>query len=227
MKKMSDLFYECAYGGNYKSVGKDVNYKFIENGSNLEIYFEGSHEKIDWFRNFFFFPIKRKPYKDMETPYRVHRGFLQAWKEVEDIIINKICEDDDNGSYKWKHITVVGYSHGGALSAFCTESVWYWRPDLRESGLVGYGFEAPRMFGQWRFPKELKERWNNFTVIRTNNDLVTHCPPVIFGFRHVGKLLKVKGDISLVSENVPNCIKAHFPQVVNDALYNYENEDIK
>lgn len=224
MKKMSDLFYECAYGGNYKSVGKDVNYKFIEDGSNLEIYFEGSHEKIDWFRNFFFFPIKRKPYKDMETPYRVHRGFLQAWKEVEDIIINKICEDDDNGSYKWKHITVVGYSHGGSLTFFTTECIWYWRPDLRDDRFKSYAFESPRVFGGFKIPKHLKERWKAMTVVRVGSDIVTHMPPVIFKFCHAETLLHLNGNYMLVDKKLPRCVKYHFPEVVYNALLLYEKD---
>ena len=55
----------------------------------------------------------------MEIPYYVHRGFLAAWKEVEDIIINKIS----NPAYK--QIVTVGYSHGGALAGLCHECVWY------------------------------------------------------------------------------------------------------
>ena len=53
----------------------------------------------------------------MEVSYRVHRGFLAAWKEVEDIIIAKIKDP------KWTKIVTVGYSHGGALAGFCHECV--------------------------------------------------------------------------------------------------------
>lgn len=222
--KLSELFKKCAWDIHYTNVNDWVSYAFVEENSDLYIYFQGSCEVKDWLANFLF---KRKPYKDMETPYKVHRGFLQAWKEVEDIIIAKICEDDENGSYKWKHITVVGYSHGGALAAFCHECVWYWRPDLREKGLVGYGFEAPRIFGQWRLSEKLAERWNNFTVIRTNNDLVTHCPPAIFRYRHVGSIMTIEGDVSLVeSKWIPDCIKSHYPQVVYDALTKLEESII-
>ena len=89
----------------------------------------------------------------MEIPYRVHRGFLEAWKEVEDIIIDKILEKDVDGNFCWKHIVVVGYSHGGALAAFCHEGVWFHRPDLREEGLEGYGLEATRIYGGWHVKK--------------------------------------------------------------------------
>lgn len=221
--KLSKLFHKCAYEIHYEQIGDSVNYAFVEDTKTktLEIYFQGSNSITDWVRNFLF---GKKPYKDMEITYRVHRGFLSAWKTVEDTIIAKICEDDDNG-YKWKHIIIVGYSHGGALAGFCHECVWFWRPDLRESGLEGYGFEAPRFYAGFRVRKELLQRWEHFTVIRTNNDIVTHCPPVIFGYSHVGSILKVKGDTSLVdSKWIPRCVKSHYPQVVYDALIKYEEE---
>ena len=219
MLKMSELFWTCHCGVRYQTAGDDVNYAFVEDGSTLYIYFQGSNSTTDWIRNFLF---KKRPYKDMGIPYRVHRGFLAAWKEVEDIIIEKIKEGEPN--YKWQHIVVVGYSHGGALAAFCHECVWYWRPDLRESGLVGYGFEAPRIFGGWRVPANLQERWSRFTVIRTGHDIVTYCPPCIFRFCHVGEILHIDGDISVVKQRVPKCVKYHFPEVVYGALINYENK---
>ena len=101
-------------------------------------------------------------------------------------------EKDEEGNYKWARIVVVGYSHGGALAALCHECVWYNREDLREGdALLGFGFEAPRIYAGWRMPKALKERWKNFTVYRNKNDIVTHLPPVLFGFRHVGKMKKI------------------------------------
>lgn len=233
MKKLSELFYECAYVDNWQVVGNDVNYKFVEEDDTLYIYWQGSSSVTDWIRNFLF---KRTPYKDMNIPYKVHRGFLTAWKEAEDIIINKITEtrtitvkDEDKKRdklekvYKYKHIVVVGYSHGGALCCLSHEAVWYHRPDLRESGLESYAFESPRMYGGFFVKKALRERWRTLTVIRTNNDLVTHCPPCIFRYCHVGTILKLKGDTSLVDKKwTPKCIKSHYPQVVYDACLKYE-----
>ena len=184
--KLSELFALCESGVHYETAGHDVNYAFKEEGSTLYIFFQGSSGAVDWFRNFFFFPTSKKPYRDMDEPYKVHSGFLAAWKEVEDIIINKVTEKEGNG-FKWKHITVVGYSHGGSLTFFTTECVWYWRPDLRDGGFESYAFESPRVFHGWHIPKRLKCRWANMTVIRTGRDLVTHLPPHLFRFRHVTK----------------------------------------
>lgn len=228
MKKLSELFALCDYEIEYQEIGDDVNYAFLEEGEHLYIFFEGSASIADWWRNFWFFPKSKKPYKNMDIPFKVHRGFLAAWKEVEDVIMNKIVEKAPGGdSLKWKHITIVGYSHGGALAAFCHEMVYFYRPDLRQDGFEGYGFEAPRILSCFRVPKRLKPRWEKFTVIRTNYDLVTHCPPWFFRFCHVGRMLKIKGDRSLVKEDIPNIIKDHFPQVVLQALINAENKEIK
>ena len=105
--KLSELFHNCAYEIEYQQAGDSVNYAFVEDGSALYIYFEGSNSISDWVRNFLF---TKKPYKDMQIPYRVHRGFLAAWKTVEDIIIAKVCEKI-NGKYKYDSVTIVGYSH--------------------------------------------------------------------------------------------------------------------
>ena len=227
MNKLAELFQNCAYTVEYQQAGDSVNYAFVEKGDSLEIYFQGSNSITDWVRNFLF---KKRPYKDMNIPYRVHRGFLAAWKTVEDIIIAKIKEVKNPKAPlelqepKWKHITVIGYSHGGALAGFCHECVWFWRPDLRRSGLEGYGFEAPRFYGGWKVKECLQQRWETFKVIRTNNDIVTHCPPSLFRFCHVGKILKVKGDTSLAPKKwyMPKCVKSHYPEVVFNALLNIE-----
>lgn len=222
--KLSKLFHKCAYDVHYEQVGDSVNYAFEEDieNSTLYIYFQGSNSITDWVRNFLF---PAKPYKDMEIPYRVHRGFLAAWKTVEDIIIEKITEiDKPSPLYKWKHIVVIGYSHGGALAGFCHECVWYYRPDLRREGLIGFGFEAPRFYAGWKVKEVLKQRWEHFYIIRNNNDIVTHCPPVLFRFCHVGDIKKVHGDTSLVESRCFKCIKSHFPECVYDGLVKSENE---
>jgi len=235
MKKMSYLFAKCN-SIDYDVVGEDVNYKFIEEGRTLYIYFQGSSSVTDWIRNFLF---GKKPYKDMKIPYRVHRGFLKAWKEVEDLVIEKITERKlstantleemsgilVNQEYQWKEIIIVGYSHGGALAQFAHECVWFYRPDLRKEGLTTYAFEAPRIYAGYRVKKSLRERWTNCFVIRNNNDIVTHCPPRLFGYADINKeqMIQIHGDISSVTQwYIPKCIKSHYPQPVYDGLVKYE-----
>ena len=177
--QLYQLFEECQSAYEWQEQGNHVDYKYYRIRNTLFIFFAGSNEKIDWIRNFAF---KKKPYKEMSLEYKVHGGFLAAWKEVEDTIGSLIADETI------EKIVICGYSHGGALAGFCHEYCWFHRPDLRVNGLVGYGFEAPRMFGAKSVPDDLKERWETFTVIRNCNDIVPCCPPKCMGFCHPGKV---------------------------------------
>lgn len=185
-----DLFRTCAYDIRYQQVGKDVNYAFREEGQTLYIFFEGSDGRMDWRRNLRFW---KRPYKSMETKYWVHAGFLAAWKEVQDIVIQKIQEKTRDGGYRFQKIYSIGYSHGGALAAFAHECCWFHREDIRKK-IYGIGFEAPRILGGFRVKRQIKERWNQFVVFRNRQDLVTHLPPAWMGFRHVGRVVRIGGD---------------------------------
>ena len=203
--KLSDLFRECAYGGNWQVAGIDTDYKFIENGSTLYCYFKGSDSPIDWFRNFDF---KQKVY----GLFKVHRGFYQAYKEVRNIILDKVYEND------YKSIVVVGYSHGSALAQLCHQDLRYHFPSINTQT---FAFESPRCL---KVPKKLRPYWDNLTTIRNGSDLVTHLPPRIFDFDDLGKMVKIKGDTSLVKNHLLKCIKYHFPQCVLDGLIKREKE---
>lgn len=206
--KLSDLFRMNVWDFKYDQIGDSVNYKFIEKGNILYIFFEGSNSITDWVRNFLF---SKRPYKKMETPFRVHRGFLSAWKEIEDLIIAKISDK------KYQTIIIVGYSHGGALAGLCHECVWFHRPDIRKN-IYGFGFEAPRFYAAFKVKKQLKERWENFYVIRTGKDIVTYAPPSIFGYCHVGQLISIPAETCHLDKKLPECIKAHYPLVVHQSL---------
>lgn len=162
-------------------MGVAANYALKRENDLLYILFQDSDGKVDW-KNNLDFPAKA--YKRMnKTVWFAHRGFLKVWKEIEPYLAPYVADTSV------KKIVVAGYSHGGALALLCHEYVWYHRPDLHSS-LQGYGFGAPRVF--WGIKnKLLKKRWEQFTVIRNINDLVTHLPPAFLGFTHVGELLKI------------------------------------
>ena len=211
-----DLFEICNRDDYYHNADK-VSYKFIEDGDTLYIYFEPSNGKVDWLHNFMF---KKKPYKDMKMPYRVHKGFLKCWKTIEDVIIHKINECDDTSNEKlWKKIIIVGYSHGGALAVLCHECCWYHRPDIRDN-IKTIAFEGPRVYGAFRVKKKLRERWKNFRLLRNSTDIVTHLPPVIFGYTHVGSVIKIN------NKNKIHFIQNHTSEAVKESLQSYQhNED--
>mgnify|MGYP002521530496 FL=1 len=177
----SQLFEICQDPWDWKTVGDHVNYKTTLIRKTLFIFFQGSQEKIDWVRNFSF---KRKPYKDMPIEYKIHGGFLAAWKEVEDTIGTLISDKT-----AVTRIIICGYSHGAALAALCHEYCWFHREDLDDgNNLIGFGFEPPRIFGSKEVPSALMERWANFTTFINCRDIVPHLPPKCFGFSHVGKI---------------------------------------
>lgn len=210
-----ELFVNCAYDVPYEEIGDHVNYAFVEDGRTLYIYFQGSNGDVDWRRNFSFW---KRPYKDMDNPYRVHAGFMKAWKEVEDVVIEKILSKDAEGAFRWNKIITIGYSHGGALAAFCHECVWYHRPDIA-ADCWGIGFEAPRIYAGFLFRKKLRARWKNFRVFRNRQDLVTHVPPRAFGFHHVGELVKIGGrwkPFAAIGHGLRSAIHGNWAAVVED-----------
>lgn len=149
----------------------------------LYLLFEKSNGATDW-KNNLDFPAK--PYREMEERWFVHRGFLRVFKTIEPLIAADIAD------MRVKKIVISGYSHGAALALLCHEYCVYHRPDIAEN-IVGYGFGCPRVV--WGFlRKKIKSRFKNFTVVRNCRDIVTHLPPWIFGYRHVGKVLHVGRD---------------------------------
>lgn len=233
MNLVSELFNKCAYELSYDTVGNDVNYKFVEGtGGVLYIYFQGSNSATDWVENFRFWPKVKYFFRNLFHHRRkyvfgfgnaklyYHRGFLDCFEQVKPIIIKKIQTKavtpnlTRNSKFKWKYkykrIIIVGYSHGAALAGICYETCRRYRPDLVPfETLEGHCFEAPRWLWNSRKHDEL---WRGCIVYRNHTDIVTHCPPALFGFRfpceviHIGKKVKY------------GPFKSHFPGNVYNSL---------
>lgn len=183
----------------YNHVENDGSY-YIHHGCDgrkLEVYFEWSNGKLDWKHNFMF---PAKPYRHMKNMWFCHRGFLKVWKAIEPHISADLLDP------KVEEIHIVGYSHGGAIAQLCYEYVKFNRPDIK---VTGVGFGAPRVF--WGFArKAVKKRFEGFAVIRNGCDLITHLPPMLFGFYHVCDVYEI-GEYE-------GPIKDHYPERYLDAL---------
>ena len=193
------LFKKCVYG-TYIHVENAGDYYTERIGTVLYIYLECSHGRRDWLNNLDF---PAKPYKRMgQVTWFAHRGFVRVWKSIEPYLEELVSDKTLTG------ITIVGYSHGAALAVLCHEYVWYHRPDLRHK-IQGYGFGCPRVFWGFKTP-QLARRWKGFTVLRNIDDVVTHMPPAIWGFSHVGKMIRIgeKGKYSKIDAHRPENIIA-------------------
>lgn len=198
---MKNKFIACN-SRTYTTVENGASYAVERDGETLRLYFERSNSAEDW-KNNFDFPAR--PYRKMKNMWFCHRGFLKVWKSIEPYIAGNICD------LTVSKIEVVGYSHGAAVALLCYEYVKFNRPDVEASGV---GFGCPRVL--WGFAgRAVKNRFRGFVVVRNGRDIVTHVPPLLFGFRHVGKLLTIGRGKSA------GIIKDHFPEAYEQNLNNF------
>ncbi len=193
---MLNKFNACL-NASYTTIENDGSFAARREGNTLKLFFEWSNGREDWLNNINF---PAKPYRQMKNLWFCHRGFLKVWKSIEPYIEKNILD------LSVSKIEIVGYSHGAAIALLCYEYVKFNRPDVDVSGV---GFGCPRVF--WGFArKNVMQRFNGFIVVRNGRDIVTHLPPLIFGFRHVGEVLKIGK-----SEGI---IKDHYPERYIEAL---------
>lgn len=205
-----DRIFKNIMNAKYTHTENDGDFAIERKGKNIWFFFQHSNSKIDW-KNNFNFPAK--PYKDMGVKWYCHRGFLKVWKSIEPYI-NEVLQDKTI-----ENVYIGGYSHGGAIATLCHEYVWFHRPDLREN-LFTVVFGSPRVYWGLRVKKELKERWENLTIVKNGSDIVTHLPPAIFGFKHVGEILKLEPK-TIVEHTKINCVNCHYPDNYYISLCNY------
>ena len=162
--KYLELFKGClTRAGSYMHTYEGGSY-LIEYDSvsrQINIWLEWSNGFSDWGNNFSF---AVKPYKFMETTWKVHGGFLRVWKSVESYI-----KDTLDKYYEIPKIRIVGYSHGAALAMLCHEYCVFNYPN---AVVETYAFGCPQVL-KGKYSTELLSRWDNFTVIKNYDDIVT------------------------------------------------------
>ena len=195
--KLSELFNRCLRA-KYIHTVEDGDYAIEREGDTLYLLFQWSHSHMDWVSNFDF---PARAYKNGEDKWRVHRGFLRVWKAMRDEIERKVI-DELNEHEEIAEIVCVGYSHGAAIALLATEDMQYLFGENKK--ISGFGFGAPRVV--WgKLPAAVAERVGHFKAICHKQDIVTHLPPVMFGFRHPNIL-------RLTTQKKLNCVDAHRPE---------------
>lgn len=178
---------------DWKTAGDDTQYLIeCDKDRNVILVFQGSNSDIDWKNNFRFW---KKPYKDMEIPFRVHSGFLHCWKACEDQIAEEVGACDPSS------ITIIGHSYGSALSVLASEYFFFHyiterekypdesRPSLRGK-IDTICFGGPRVIGFLNF-KKVKERWEGVRLFNNSSDIVCAVPPFFFLYRHVTEQIHI------------------------------------
>ena len=175
MRNYLQALFEACLQNAYTEERGAASWSYQRKGDGLYLWFEHSNGIADWLNNLNF---GATPYRGMNPEWRCHAGFLKVWEILRQVVEPLILDREV------QKICIVGYSHGAAIALLCHEYVWYHRPDLRGT-LCGYGFGCPRvLYGC--LPPEIAVRWESFWRIDNEDDIVTHLPPRLFGFCHVG-----------------------------------------
>ena len=164
--KIIGLFERCLNADYSGENEHGVRWAIERDGDRVYVLFDatgGPPWSAGWRTNYRFWP-KRWRY-DM----RAHAGFVDAWESVRDEVIASIPDGV-------KRITCSGYSQGGALAQLAYLDVG----DADDC----VAFAAPRVFWPW-WSKARK--YDSISRVFVRGDTVTHLPPTLVGYRHVGE----------------------------------------
>lgn len=205
--RLSTLFEKCL-SARYISTENGGDYAIEREGDTVYIYLESSDGAEDWKNNLAF--SVRRYQREGRTAFYAHGGFLRVFLSILPHL-RAVIEDKGNTRF-----TVVGFSHGGALAVLLHEHILFCRPEL-SGRVLSYAFGAPRVL--WgKVSKAQRERFRGLTRVKNTDDLITHLPPALFGFFHVGELFTVG------TEGKYSGIDAHRPENVLTELRLHEQK---
>jgi len=154
--------YNDTINGPWKTSGLDVQYKLDHRGV---LTFQYTASTGDWIQNFRFW---RKAYKNMNTIWYGHTGFLDLYHSV---------RDELTPMYKYGLVTrIQGFSQGAALAQLAIEDYFFQTGKPIESA---YCFGCPHPFAY--VPGKLKpyftEAFSKTYIYNTKGDIVSMVPP--------------------------------------------------
>ena len=178
-------YFKACLEAEYIHEENGASWAVEDHGEECWILFEKSNGLTDWLNNLQFHAV---PYKEMNPVWQCHGGFLKVWNSIKPHLEQPVQKALRNH----QRLVVVGYSHGAAIAVLCHEWLYYHFPVARKT-LMGFGFGCPRVLYGCATPA-LAQRWQNFYVVRNLDDAVTHLPPRVMGYCHVGNLITVGND---------------------------------
>lgn len=169
---------------SFKKVGYDVDYAVVVDHVKKIVYliFEESSSDKDWKVNFRFLRkcYKRKLYKKQVSCMKCHRGFGQAYKEVNDIIMGEYIQAcEENPDYKF---IICGWSYGGGMSQIAAEDFNFRTRTDKSKPSTGLKpsvvtFGAPKIFSRKSAKYVREECCFKVVQVAQHNDPVTHVVP--------------------------------------------------
>lgn len=161
----------------YKKTGDEVDFCIQVNskGKLIKLLFEESQSKRDW-QNNFNFPVKI--YKNQKSKLLAHRGFGNAYKSANDVIMNEL--EGYIKQFPDFNVLISGWSLGGAMAVLAAED-FYFR-FKKQATLITYG--APKTLWGKKSQDYLRACVKDAVQFGNNNDIVTYLPPFP-GYHHV------------------------------------------
>jgi hypothetical protein len=172
--------FKACISGEWKTCGKDVQYRIDRVGPNQAILsFQGTVSitdlKIDL--KVFCNPFKEKP-KDKYGNI-MHHGFREGVESSFEIIHKELI---DMGI---QYVDIRGYSLGAAYGEVF--ALYLPKVNIETEAIV---FGGPRIF--WFPSKSLKEEAKKRILrIENSDDIICHNPTCFWGFRHLGHVYKI------------------------------------
>ena len=120
------------------------------------------------------------------SPQGVHTGFEEAYDDLKSDIFDNLPHTPFRPGFlmtldQSKPLYITGHSLGGALATEC--AVTHILPD------AVYTFNQPRVFTKKYIAREsCRIDWLNMWRIVDQEDIVSHLPGLIAGYRHIGNL---------------------------------------
>lgn len=172
--KPNELFV-IIQNAEYTTVGDDVQYAIVEKDEGVYLLFQQSTSEEDWKVNFDF---PAEVYKNQESAIIAHRGYVNAWKEINDQVLTQFIN--------WVAATgkkpyIAGWSYGGAMAVLAAEDYFYRTTEKPE--LITFG--APKVL----WGKKSRDYVRTCITPESKqyahvNDLVPRLPP-FFGYTQI------------------------------------------